>query len=87
VLIRALDDTTNDWVSAAHALGMFGPDAASAIPRLTELKNQAINSNPMGNQGVQVMLEAAIALRKIDPSVFSATNETFSGFGISTVSF
>ena len=82
-LIHGLSDS-NDWerLCAAHALGMFGTDAQSAVPSLTELTNVARGFNSFLDMGVQVMLEARNALKKIDPRSISPSNQTFLEFGI-----
>jgi len=81
-LIHALSDS-DDWarLSAAHALGMFGNDAQSAVPSLTELTNVPRVSV---NMGMNVMFEVRKALEKIDPHVVSPSSETFPEFGIPT---
>ena len=64
-LIHALNDS-DEWavLSAAHALGMFGTDAQSAVAWLTKLTNVSTGFNSSVNRGVQVMLEARKALKK-----------------------
>ena len=82
-LIHALGDS-DDWarLSAAHALGMFGTNAKSAVPSLTELTNTRWLFDGMASMRVQVMLEAKKALNKIDPHTVSPTSEAFPDFGI-----
>lgn len=84
-LIGGLGDS-NTWVqlSAAHALGMFGPDAEAAIAPLSELTNAGIPVSGIVGMDIQVSIEARNALRKIRPQVeispgigFPATNLWF----------
>jgi hypothetical protein len=84
-LIHALSDS-DDWarLSAAHALGMFGTDAQSAVLSLTELTNVHRGFKSPVNGGLQVMLEARKALKKIDGRVISPSSENFPEFGIPT---
>jgi hypothetical protein len=79
VLIHALSDS-NEWarLSAAHALGMFGTNAQSAVPWLMELAK-----NPKSfSTGIQAMLEARNALKKIGFGVDSPPSEPFPEFGV-----
>lgn len=64
VLIQALQDP-DEWtrISAAHALGMFGADAAAAIPALDKLAAQGLG--PTLYMGLQVQSEARSALKRI----------------------
>ena len=80
-LIHALNDT-NDWaqLSAAHALGMFGTDALSAVQPLSQLTNMSKGSKSSSMNKWQVMLEARNALRKIQPQTVSPI-ETSAEFG------
>jgi HEAT repeat protein len=82
-LIRALGDS-DDWarLSAAHALGMFGTNAKSAVPALTELTNTRWLANGMLTMRLQAQLEARKALNKIDPHTVSPKGEAFPGFVI-----
>ncbi|HEV7924213.1 MAG TPA: HEAT repeat domain-containing protein, partial [Verrucomicrobiae bacterium] len=74
VLIHALSDTDSGTrLSAAHALGMFGSDAESAIPALTRLSSPATFWGPMGFD--QAMIEAQNALRQINRPVVSSSGE------------
>jgi HEAT repeat protein len=79
-LIHALNDS-DEWavLSAAHALGMFGTDAQSAVGYLIKLTHAGFKSSP--NSGVQVMLEARQALNKIDGGNATPT-EIFPDLGI-----
>jgi HEAT repeat protein len=83
-LIQALNDS-DDWarLSAAHALGMFGTDAKSAVPALTEMTNVSpLLSRGIFSTRLQAMLEARNALRKIDPPVVWPTSESFLDYGV-----
>jgi HEAT repeat protein len=85
-LIRALGDT-NDLVrlSAAHALGMFGAEAQSAVSSLAELANVAPRPARPGHYlGVDVLLEARNALRKIDPAPVWPSSETLPELSLPT---
>ena len=84
-LIYALSDT-DDWarISAAHALGMFGPDARSAVPSLTQLTDFPKASTKFSMMGVQAQLEARNALQKINPRAIAPTSESFPGSEIFT---
>jgi hypothetical protein len=61
---------------------MFGTNAKSAVPSLTELTNTRWLFNGIVSMRVQVMLEARKALNKIDPHTVSPTSEAFPGFEI-----
>jgi len=81
VLIHALADA-DDWVRlcAAHALGMFGADAKSAVPSLSALKNTpTMLTGAMLSTKIQLRVEVRNALRKIEPSP-----ETVPDFGFPT---
>jgi len=82
-LIRALSDSS-DWarISAVHALGVFGAAAQSAVPALKNLEDFPVTSNKFYANNLQVRLEARNALRKINPKVFSPSNEAIPGFEI-----
>ena len=83
-LIHALDDS-DDWarLSAAHALGMFGTNAESAVPSLKELTNASrIFNGGFVSTRVQVMVEARNALDRINPHIVSSINETYPDYGI-----
>ena len=76
-LLRGLKDG-DSWAqtSAAHALGMFGPDASAAIPALAQVAQLSqFSATAMSRSSfVQARFEALRALRRIDPSAASGTN-------------
>jgi len=83
-LIQALNDS-DDWarLSAAHALGMFGTDAKSAVPALTEMTNVSnIFNGGFVTTRLQVMAEARNALDKINSRIDEAHDEDFPNYGI-----
>jgi hypothetical protein len=83
-LIHALNDS-DDWarLSAAHALGMFGPDAKSAVPALTEMTNVSMILNKgIVSTRLQAMLEARNALDKINPHIDGPHEDAFPNYGI-----
>lgn len=71
-LIAGLNDS-DAWarLSAAHALGMFGADATTAIAPLSELTNVHFPTPGTLGMDIQVLLEARNALRKIGAGVES----------------
>ena len=71
-------------MSAAHALGLFGADAQSAVLALKELADAQIVPGKFSATRVQVRVEAKNALRKIDPGVVSLSDEVVPGFEIPT---
>jgi HEAT repeat protein len=83
-LIRALNDS-NSWaqLSAAHALGMFGTNAQSAIPSLTAIAGAdmvagtGIRSGNLNANAMQVRFEAHNALKKINPQAVPPQSEPF----------
>jgi HEAT repeat protein len=83
MLINALNDS-DGWVqlSAAHALGMFGAQAQSAVPSLRQLTNAIGLFRSSGTVGLQVSLEARIALTKIGSGAISPSSRTVPESGI-----
>jgi hypothetical protein len=83
VLTNALTDS-DGWVqlSAAHALGMFGAQAQSAVPSLRQLTNVIGLFNSSGTVGLQVSLEARIALTKIESGAVSPPSRALPESGI-----
>jgi HEAT repeat protein len=82
-LIGALADS-DDWaqLSAAHALGLFGADAQSAVLALKELASSPIAHGKFSANRIQVRVEARNALQKINPGAASLSDETIPGFEI-----
>jgi hypothetical protein len=85
-LIQALGDSDESaQLSAAHALGMFGTDAQSAVPALMELTNIHNNIHKIiTGFSLQTPFEAAQAIKKINSSIDSPSNESVSEFDIPT---
>jgi hypothetical protein len=69
-------------LSGAHALGMFGAEARSAVPSLRQLTNIVGVFRASGTMGVQVSWEARNALRKIDPGAVAPSERTVPESGV-----
>jgi len=86
VLIDALTNSVG-WVrvSAAHALGMFGPQAWSAVPSLSQLTNISGVFSASTIVEIQVRGEARNALRKIESGAVSPSSRPVPDSGIPAV--